>query len=99
MAALRIGITRLVLWPDAPGREAVRSIAESMGGFVLAEPPPVDRGGPIYPDATTAMRGRTAGLAGAPKSEAAETVTNPCRQANCNFDKQTLPGRGPAPCE
>lgn len=42
MAALRIGLTRLVLWPDAPGRDAVRSVAESMGGFVLAAPPPVD---------------------------------------------------------
>jgi hypothetical protein len=43
MAALRIGLTRLVLWPDAPGRAAVCSIAESMGGFVLPAPPPTDR--------------------------------------------------------
>jgi hypothetical protein len=42
LAALRIGLTRLVLWPDAPGREAVVAIAESTGGFVLPAPPPVD---------------------------------------------------------
>lgn len=42
MAALRIGLTRLVLWPDAPGRAAVVAIAESMGGFVLPTPPPVN---------------------------------------------------------
>jgi hypothetical protein len=40
MAALRIGVTRLVLWPDAPGRDAVVGIAESLGGFVLTAPPP-----------------------------------------------------------
>jgi hypothetical protein len=39
MAALRIGLTRLVLWPDAPGRDAVVAIAESLGGFVLAAAP------------------------------------------------------------
>jgi hypothetical protein len=39
LAALRIGVTRLVLWPDAPGRDAVVSIAEAMGGFVLPAPP------------------------------------------------------------
>jgi hypothetical protein len=39
MAALRIGLTRLVLWPDAPGRDAVVAIAEARGGFVLAEAP------------------------------------------------------------
>jgi hypothetical protein len=39
LAALRIGVTRLVLWPDAPGREAVVAIAEAMGGFVLPTPP------------------------------------------------------------
>jgi hypothetical protein len=39
LAALRIGVSRLVLWPEAPGREAVVAIAESMGGFVLAAPP------------------------------------------------------------
>jgi hypothetical protein len=40
-AALRIGISRLVLWPSAPGRGAVVAIARSMGGFVLAEAPAV----------------------------------------------------------
>jgi hypothetical protein len=39
-AALRIGVTRLVLWPDAPGRDSVVAIAEAMGGFVLASAPP-----------------------------------------------------------
>ena len=40
LAALRIGVTRLVLWPDAPGRDAGVAIAEAMGGFVLASAPP-----------------------------------------------------------
>jgi hypothetical protein len=40
LAALRIGVSRLVLWPEAPGREAVVAIAEAEGGFVLAAPPP-----------------------------------------------------------
>jgi hypothetical protein len=39
MAALRIGISRLVLWPDAPGRQAVVAIANAQEGFVLAEAP------------------------------------------------------------
>jgi hypothetical protein len=43
LAALRIGLTRLVLWPNAPGRAAVVAIAESLSGFVLAAPPPADR--------------------------------------------------------
>ncbi len=42
LAALRIDVTRLVLWPGAPGRDAVVAIAESKGGFVLAAPPPAD---------------------------------------------------------
>ena len=37
LAALRIGVTRLILWPEAPGRDAVVAIAENQGGFVLAE--------------------------------------------------------------
>jgi hypothetical protein len=41
LAALRIGVTRLVLWPSAPGREAAVAIAKANGGFVLAEAPPV----------------------------------------------------------
>jgi hypothetical protein len=43
LAALRIGLTRLVLWPDAPGRAAVVCIAESFGGFVLPAPPAAAR--------------------------------------------------------
>jgi len=39
LAALRIGVVRLVLWPDAPARDAVVAIAEAMGGFVLAVAP------------------------------------------------------------
>lgn len=42
LAALRIGVTRLVLWPDAPGRDAVVAIAESLGGLVLAAAPPIN---------------------------------------------------------
>ena len=42
LAASRIGLSRLVLWPDAPGRAAVVAIVESMGGFVLTAPPPVN---------------------------------------------------------
>jgi hypothetical protein len=41
LAALRIGLHRLVLWPEAPGREAVVAIAEQRGGFVLAAAPAV----------------------------------------------------------
>jgi hypothetical protein len=40
MAALRIGLNRLVLWPDAPGRAAVAAIATAAGGFLLESPPP-----------------------------------------------------------
>src|SRR5450631_3485305 len=43
MAALRIGVARLVLWPEAPGRDAVAAIAETLGGFVLAAAPPAYR--------------------------------------------------------
>jgi hypothetical protein len=39
LAALRIGLCRLVLWPEAPGRDAVVAIAEEMGGFVLPAAP------------------------------------------------------------
>ena len=38
-AALRIGLSRLVLWPEAPGRDAVAAIAEARGGFVLTAVP------------------------------------------------------------
>jgi len=44
-AALRIGLCRLILWPEAPGRDAVVTIAEAMGGFVLAAPPSLERHG------------------------------------------------------
>ena len=39
LAALRIGVVRLVLWPDAPGWAAVAAIAAREGGFVLAVRP------------------------------------------------------------
>jgi hypothetical protein len=39
LAALRIGVTRLVLWPEAPGRDAAVAIAAAAGGLVLAAPP------------------------------------------------------------
>lgn len=48
MAALRIGVTHLILWPHAPGRSAIVAIAKSNGGFVLGRSPPVavqSRGG------------------------------------------------------
>ena len=40
MAALRIGLCRLVLWPSAPGWDTVAAIAADRGGFVLAQAPP-----------------------------------------------------------
>ena len=40
MGALRCGVSRLVLWPDAPGRDAVAAIAQEQGGFVLPHAPP-----------------------------------------------------------
>jgi hypothetical protein len=42
LAALRIGVTRLVLWPNAPGRNAVLEIAESLGGFVMEAAPAIN---------------------------------------------------------
>ena len=39
MAALRSGVARLVLWPTAPGWDAVAAIAQGQGGFVVARPP------------------------------------------------------------
>ncbi len=44
LEALRIGVSRLVLWPEAPGRDAVVSIAEASGGFVLAVAPLAEPG-------------------------------------------------------
>ncbi len=40
MGALRSGVCRLVLWPDAPGWDGVAAIAERAGGFVLRQAPP-----------------------------------------------------------
>jgi hypothetical protein len=39
MGALRSGVCRLVLWPDAHGWAGVAAIAERQGGFVLAQAP------------------------------------------------------------
>jgi hypothetical protein len=39
MGALRSGVCRLVLWPDAPGWSGVATIAERQGGFVLRQAP------------------------------------------------------------
>ena len=39
MAALRIGVIRLVLWPEAPGHAAGAAIAAELGGFVLDSAP------------------------------------------------------------
>jgi hypothetical protein len=39
LAALRVGVTRLVLWPGAPGRAGVVALAAARGGFVLARRP------------------------------------------------------------
>ena len=40
LAALRIGQQHLVLWPSAPGWDAVAAITGERGGAVLPEPPP-----------------------------------------------------------
>ena len=40
MAALRSGVCRLVLWPEAPGWRAVAAVAAGQGGLVLEEAPP-----------------------------------------------------------
>ena len=39
MAALRCGVVRLVLWPDAAGWAGVARIAAEQGGFVLTAAP------------------------------------------------------------
>jgi hypothetical protein len=81
MAALRIGLTRLVLWPDAPGRDAVAAIAESLGGFVLRAPPPAT---PLV----TGTRER-------PREAArlrAESGRGPSGEASGNGDKTGSPG-------
>jgi hypothetical protein len=40
MGALRSDVSRLILWPDAPGWAGVAAIAERQGGFVLPRAPP-----------------------------------------------------------
>ena len=40
LAALRIGQRHLVLWPGAPGWDAVAAIAARQGGSVLRQAPP-----------------------------------------------------------
>jgi hypothetical protein len=65
MAALRIGVTRLVLWKQTPARDAVVAIAERLGGFVLETPPlaiPV-------PTTSYATRARFASNATDPKAD------------------------------
>jgi hypothetical protein len=39
MGALRSGVCRLVLWPEASGWQAVAAIAKREGGFVLRQAP------------------------------------------------------------
>ncbi len=39
MGALRSGVHRLVLWPQAPGHAKVAAIAEGQGGVVLPQAP------------------------------------------------------------
>ncbi len=39
MGALRSGVTRLVLWPEAPSWTVVAAIAQLQGGFVLRQAP------------------------------------------------------------
>jgi hypothetical protein len=40
MGALRSGVHRLVLWPEASGHAKVADIAAKQGGFVLPQAPP-----------------------------------------------------------
>jgi hypothetical protein len=40
LAALRIGLCRLILWPDAPGRRRVAAIVARQGGVLLLNRPP-----------------------------------------------------------
>ncbi len=39
LAALRIGLRRLILWPDAPGRTRVGAIVARQGGVLLPKRP------------------------------------------------------------
>ena len=40
LAALRVGLCRLILWPDAPGRTRVGAIVVRKGGVLLPNRPP-----------------------------------------------------------
>jgi hypothetical protein len=58
LAALRIGLSRLVLWPEAPGRDVVVAAAAALGGFVLpAAPVATLRAGERPPLPTNRERG------------------------------------------
>ncbi len=47
LAALRVGLRQLILWPDAPGRSRVAAIVAGLGGVLLAErPAALDLGDP-----------------------------------------------------
>jgi hypothetical protein len=81
LAALRIGLTRLVLWPDAPGREAVVAIAQTLGGFVLPAPPPVD---PLVHRAVAAVM--------RPAYRQVEPKSGPEHETSPNGDNTPLPG-------
>jgi hypothetical protein len=70
MAALRVGVVRLVLWPTAPGWAAVEQIARRQGGCVLPEAPAaLDLAAsgamphlPVWLQVRSAIRDRGAGL-------------------------------------
>jgi len=81
LAALRIGLTRLVLWPDAPGRDAAVAIAESLSGFVLPAAPLAD---PL-PYHTRASRAAAIG-------SRAEPDRGPASEPPANGDKSRSPG-------
>ena len=40
LAAIRLGLSGLVLWPEAPARAGVLAIASTLGAIVLEEAPP-----------------------------------------------------------
>ena len=84
LAALRVGLTRLVLWPDAPGREAAVAIAESLGGFVLPVAPPAD---PLVNRTRVSRRAASGSRAGW-----AEPGRGPANETPGNGDKTRSPG-------
>lgn len=89
LAALRIGVSRLVLWPSAPGRDAAVAIAAAQGGFVLAAPPPLRPGGPPRRPACPPAAPEPAGSGRATGGTAARSGR--CRRA-VNGDKRRRPG-------